>query len=375
MNDIAIKIENLSKKYYLSNGINGLIKTKEEFWALKDVSLEIKKGEKIVITGPNGSGKSTLLKILAGIIKPTDGEVKIYGRVASILDIGAGFHPELSGSDNIFLNGQLLGFSKSEIKQKYNKIVEFSGIEKFINEPIKHYSNGMYLRLAFSIIAHLDFDVFLFDEIINVGDAEFREKSRKLFDNDKEKTIVLATHVLEEINSPLNRVVKLENGFLLEEKNSNNFEIKSEDDLLDGIIKFDQGMIEVDRIDFNDRIEFKITATLNDPHLKELHLAICLVDVIGCYLMCYLGHKHSDEIFYIDDYSFFQKFILNKNLFKAGSYSINFSYTKKDLISKYNKIPSSYYFNFEDSEYNLDFSELSIYNYGYINYLNTIKLF
>jgi lipopolysaccharide transport system ATP-binding protein len=240
MNDIAIKIENLSKKYFLNNGINGLVKTKEEFWALKDVSLEIKKGEKIIITGPNGSGKSTLLKILAGIIKPTEGEVKIYGRVASILDIGAGFHPELSGSDNIFLNGQLLGFSKSEIKQKYNKIVEFSGIEKFINEPIKHYSNGMYLRLAFSIIAHLDFDVFLFDEVINVGDAEFREKTQKLFDNDKEKTIVLATHVLEEINSPLNRVVKLENGFLFEEKKSNNFEIKSEDDLLDEIIKFDQ---------------------------------------------------------------------------------------------------------------------------------------
>ena len=375
MNDIAIKIENLSKKYFLTNGVNGLDNSKEEFWALKNVSLEVKKGEKIIITGPNGSGKSTLLKILAGIIKPTEGDVKIYGRVASILDIGAGFHPELSGSDNIFLNGQLLGFSKSEIKQKYNKIVEFSGIEKFINEPIKHYSNGMYLRLAFSIIAHLDFDVFLFDEVMNVGDIEFREKSRRLFDNDKKKTIILATHVLEEINAPSNRVIKLENGFLVKEKNSNKLENKTDVDLLDGIIKFEQGMIKIDRIDFDDRIEFKITSTFKDPHLKENHMAICMVDISGCYLMCYLGHRHNDEIFYLDEYSFSQKFILNKNLFKGGNYSLNFSYTKKDLIFKYNKIPSSYYFNFEDSEYNLDFSELSTYNYGHINYHKTIKLF
>ena len=371
MNDIAIKIENLSKKYFLTNGLNELDNSKEEFWALKDVSLEIKKGEKIIITGPNGSGKSTLLKILAGIIKPTEGEVKIYGRVASILDIGAGFHPELSGSDNIFLNGQLLGFSKSEIKQKYNKIVEFSGIEKFINEPIKHYSNGMYLRLAFSIIAHLDFDVFLFDEVINVGDAEFREKSRKLFDNDKEKTIVLATHVLEEINSPLNRVVKLENGFLLEEKKSNNFEIKSEDDLLDGIIKFDQGMIEIDRIDFNDRIEFKITTTLNDSHLKEKHLITCLVDTRSNYLMCQLGYKHIHEILYIDEFSFSQKFIVNKVLFRGGNYSLSFIFTNNEDNIDYYILSEKYEFYFENKEF--DSAYLNEFIHGSIIYPNSIN--
>ncbi len=371
MNDMAIKIENLSKKYFLTNGVNGLDNSKEEFWALKNVSLEVKKGEKIIITGPNGSGKSTLLKILAGIIKPTEGEVKIYGRVASILDIGAGFHPELSGSDNIFLNGQLLGFSKSEIKQKYNKIVEFSGIEKFINEPIKHYSNGMYLRLAFSIIAHLDFDVFLFDEVINVGDAEFREKSRKLFDNDKEKTIVLATHVLEEINSPLNKVVKLENGFLLEEKNSNNLENNSEADLMEGIIKFDQGMIGIDRIDFNDRIEFKITSTFNIPHLKEKYLITCLVDTRSNYLMCQLGYKHIQEILYIDEFSFSQKFIVNKVLFRGGNYSLSFIFTNNDDNKDYYKLPYNYSFYFENKLFESGYLNENIY--GPIIYPNTIN--
>jgi ABC-type polysaccharide/polyol phosphate transport system ATPase subunit len=371
MNDIAIKIENLSKKYFLNNGINGLVNTKEEFWALKEVSLEVKKGEKILITGPNGSGKSTLLKILAGIIKPTEGEVKIYGRVASILDIGAGFHPELSGSDNIFLNGQLLGFSKSEIKQKYNKIVEFSGIEKFINEPIKHYSNGMYLRLAFSIIAHLDFDVFLFDEVINVGDEDFREKSRRLFDNNKNKTIILATHVLEEINNPLNRVIKLENGFLLEEKNANNLENKNEVIFQDGIIKFDQGIIEIDRIDFDDRIEFKITSILNDPHLKERHLITCLVDIRSNYLMCYLGYKHIEEILYINEFSFSQKFIVNKVLFRGGNYNLSFIFTNNDDNKDYYKLVEKYAFYFENKLIESDY--LNEFIQGPIIYPNTIN--
>src|SRR5690606_19206903 len=131
------------------------------------------KGENVGIIGPNGSGKSTLLKILAGVTKPTSGTVDINGRIASILDIGAGFHPELSGKENVFLNGQILGFAKSEIAPKYKEIVEFSGIGKYIDEPVKNYSNGMYLRLAFSIMVHLDFDIYLFDEVMSVGDAEF----------------------------------------------------------------------------------------------------------------------------------------------------------------------------------------------------------
>src|SRR5690606_26872536 len=174
VNENAIIVENLSKVYQLQKPRvleDGTLT--HELKALDSVSFEIKRGESVGIIGPNGSGKSTLLKILAGVTKPTSGSVKIRGKVASILDIGAGFHPELSGRENVFLNGQIHGFSKKEIEAKFDEIVQFSGIEKFIGEPVKNYSNGMYLRLAFSIMANLDFDVYLFDEVFSVGDAEF----------------------------------------------------------------------------------------------------------------------------------------------------------------------------------------------------------
>jgi ABC-type polysaccharide/polyol phosphate transport system ATPase subunit len=157
------------------------------------VNFEIKKGESVGIVGPNGSGKSTLLKILAGITKPTTGKVEVFGRVASILDIGAGFHPELSGRENVLLNGQIHGFSKKEIQSRFDEIVAFSGIEKFIEEPVKNYSNGMYLRLAFSIMAHLDFDIYLFDEVMGVGDEEFRKKSLLHFFEGKGRSTYLNT--------------------------------------------------------------------------------------------------------------------------------------------------------------------------------------
>lgn len=202
--NIAISIKNISKKYRLQQPINDANGNEtQELWALKDISFDIKKGESVGIIGSNGSGKSTLLKILAGVTKPTTGSAEIKGKVASILDIGAGFHPELSGRDNVFLNGQIYGFTQSEIKHKYNEIVEFSGIEKFIDEPVKNYSNGMYLRLAFSIMAHFDFDVYLFDEVLSVGDAAFslktKEKYREM--NEMGKTMVFVSHNLVELGT------------------------------------------------------------------------------------------------------------------------------------------------------------------------------
>lgn len=215
-NDIAIKVENLSKCYTLRHaGADDSGRITNELWALKDISFEIKKGESIGIIGPNGSGKSTLLKVLAGVSKPTSGKVQIRGRVASILDIGAGFHPELSGRENVFMNGQLLGFKRREIEAKYDEIVSFSGIEKFMEEPVKNYSSGMYLRLAFSIMAHLDFDVYLLDEVLRVGDAEFSVKVNKKIKELtlSSKTIVFVSHNINELENQ-EKFIHIEHGIL-----------------------------------------------------------------------------------------------------------------------------------------------------------------
>ncbi len=218
MNDnIAIRVENLTKKYVLQHSV----KTAEgndvrELHALSNISFTVKKGEAVGIVGANGSGKSTLLRILAGVTQPTSGKVEVYGRVASILDIGAGFHPELSGRDNVFLNGQLLGFSKKEIRQRFDEIVAFSGIEKFIDEPVKNYSNGMYLRLAFSIMAHLDFDVYLLDEVISAGDEAFKTKiANKIQDVSYGKSLVIISHQISEIQELINKVFLIQNHELL----------------------------------------------------------------------------------------------------------------------------------------------------------------
>lgn len=223
--EIVISVKNISKIFRLRQSKtddNG--KIIDEHWALKDISFEIKRGESIGIIGPNGSGKSTLLKILAGVTKPTSGSVTIRGKVASILDIGAGFHPELSGRENVFLNGQIHGFSKKEIASKFDEIVDFSGIGEFIEEPVKNYSNGMYLRLAFSIMVHLDFDVYLFDEVMSVGDAEFNFKSQEKINElfKFKKTILLVSHALSSLYGK-NQYIHLVSGSIKEISKDSNF--------------------------------------------------------------------------------------------------------------------------------------------------------
>jgi len=191
--DNAIEVKELSKCY---TRVGASESGTHELWALRNVSFTVKRGDSVGIFGHNGSGKSTLLKVLAGVTKPTRGTVAIRGRVASILDIGAGFHPELSGRENIYLNSNVLGFSKREASKLEQEIIEFSGIGNFINEPVKNYSSGMFLRLAFSILAHLDFDVYLFDEVFAVGDATFEAKVSKTLRTliESEKTVVLVSH-------------------------------------------------------------------------------------------------------------------------------------------------------------------------------------
>ena len=187
----------------------------DEFWALRDIDFSVQQGEVLGIIGPNGSGKSTLLKILSRITPPTTGEVKIRGRVGSLLEVGTGFHPELTGRENIFLNGAILGMGKKEITRKMDEIVAFSGIEKFLDTPVKYYSSGMYVRLAFAIAAHMDPDILLVDEVLAVGDAEFQKKCLGKMEEITKKqgrTILFVSHNLDSIRTLCSRCILLRNG-------------------------------------------------------------------------------------------------------------------------------------------------------------------
>ena len=175
----------------------------EEFWALKDVSFEVKKGEVLGIVGRNGAGKSTLLKILSRITEPTEGRVSLRGRVSSLLEVGTGFHPELTGRENIFLNGAILGMTQREIRKKFDEIVAFSGVERFLDTPAKHYSSGMYVRLAFAVAAHLEPEILVVDEVLAVGDVEFQKKCvGKMNEVSKSqgRTILFVSHNMEAIS-------------------------------------------------------------------------------------------------------------------------------------------------------------------------------
>jgi len=191
------------------------INQKEEFWALKNVSFDVQKGEIIGIIGANGAGKSTLLKILSQITPPTEGEITLRGRVGSLLEVGTGFHPELSGRENIFLNGAILGMTKKEIVTKFDAIVEFAGIEKFLDTPVKYYSSGMYVRLAFSVAAHMEPDILIVDEVLAVGDAEFQKKCLgKMEEVTKEdgRTILFVSHNLDAIQRLCTKTILLKKG-------------------------------------------------------------------------------------------------------------------------------------------------------------------
>ena len=191
--------------------------TKEEFWALKDVSFDIEQGDRVGIIGRNGAGKSTLLKILSRITEPTSGSIKIRGRVASLLEVGTGFHPELTGRENIFLNGAILGMSRAEIRKHFDAIVDFAEIEKFLDTPVKRYSSGMYVRLAFAVAAHLEPEILVVDEVLAVGDAQFQKKCLgKMEDVSKHegRTVLFVSHNFAAVRNLCENAIVLNNGQL-----------------------------------------------------------------------------------------------------------------------------------------------------------------
>lgn len=196
--------------------------TREEFWALKDINFEIQQGERVGIIGRNGAGKSTLLKILSRITEPTTGRLAIKGRVASLLEVGTGFHPELTGRENIFLNGAILGMGRIEIKRKFDEIVDFAEVEKFLDTPVKRYSSGMYVRLAFSVAAHLEPDILIVDEVLAVGDAEFQKKCLgKMQEVGAEgRTVLFVSHNMSAIKDICNNAILLQKGKILNSGNA-----------------------------------------------------------------------------------------------------------------------------------------------------------
>ncbi len=241
MSDLALRVDQLGKSYRIAHAqpgqTAGRYKTlqedllglprglwtavrgrngarRETVWALKDVSFEVKQGEVLGIIGRNGAGKSTLLKILSRIAEPTEGHAEVYGRVGSLLEVGTGFHSELTGRENIFLNGAVLGMRRTEIARKFDEIVTFSGVEKFIDTPVKRYSSGMYLRLAFAVAAHLDPEILLVDEVLAVGDAEFQRKCLdKMKDVTREgRTVLFVSHNMAAVRSLCERTLLIDQG-------------------------------------------------------------------------------------------------------------------------------------------------------------------
>jgi lipopolysaccharide transport system ATP-binding protein len=243
----VIKVENISKLYRLGqvgtgsifhdvnrwwHGVRGkedpYMRVGEEndrtkkgegdyVWALKDINFEVAQGEVLGIIGRNGAGKSTLLKILSRTTAPTTGTIKVKGRIASLLEVGTGFHPELSGRDNIFMNGTILGMTRAEIKSKFDEIVQFAGIERYLDTPVKRYSSGMYVRLAFAVAAHLESEILIVDEVLAVGDAEFQKKCLGKMKDVSEKqgrTVLFVSHNLQSIASLSSKLISLSNGYI-----------------------------------------------------------------------------------------------------------------------------------------------------------------
>ncbi len=322
----------------------------EEFWALKDVSFEVKQGNRIGIIGRNGAGKSTLLKILSRITEPTTGRVKIRGRVASLLEVGTGFHPELTGRENIFLNGAILGMSRQEIKKKFDEIVDFSEIEKFLDTPVKRYSSGMYVRLAFAVAAHLEPEILIIDEVLAVGDAAFQKKCLgKMKNVSKEgRTILFVSHNMGAVQQLTGQCVFLHSGIIksfgktpdiinhymndcAQVPNIDSKRYKTEDDgLFIEKVSFDKNYL---KHGFNQPLKFDIE--FNTISTKTIDLRIPVFNIDGSRIMTLRSIVSLNQGIHN------ASIILKNHFLPCGNYKIdiaissygNWLFIKKDIIS------------------------------------------
>jgi lipopolysaccharide transport system ATP-binding protein len=325
MSEIVIRVQNLSKIYRigekkethptLSGKISSFIKSPfanfkklrslnkfdlskentDTIWALKDINFEVKKGEILGVIGRNGAGKSTLLKILSQITEPTTGRIEIYGRVASLLEVGTGFNPELTGRENVYLNGTILGMTRKEIDKKFNEIVDFSGIEKFIETPVKRYSSGMRMRLAFAVAAFLEPEILLIDEVLAVGDIEFQKKCLgKMNDVAKGgRTVLFVSHNIASVQKLCNKAILLKNGKLINQGNTSEViknylqfnKTKKEKDLIDFKNRKGNGLVSLRKIEFingNNKITNNLYAgekTFIRLYLNKCNINICDLNI------------------------------------------------------------------------------------------------
>jgi len=303
MSDTVIRVENLGKKYIIGHhkqerystlrdaiadcarslthkiqkppfGRSNPNSAQEEFWALKDVSFEIKQGDRVGIIGRNGAGKSTLLKILSRITEPTRGSVRLKGRVASLLEVGTGFHPELTGRENIYLNGAVLGMSKTEIQRKFDEIVTFAEVEKFLDTPVKRYSSGMYVRLAFAVAAHLEPEILIVDEVLAVGDAQFQKKCLgKMQEVGKDgRTVLFVSHNMGTITQLCTKAIHLKSGEITHAGDANSVVSKY---LIDGNINNSQiNIIREEENEKTKKIFFKKITILEKKGIESSEIDV-----------------------------------------------------------------------------------------------------
>lgn len=339
MNEV-IKIEELSKKYLINHerskgyiALRDVITDKfknfgkrinypdiEEFWALKNINLTIQQGDRVGIIGHNGAGKSTLLKILSRITEPTTGRITLKGRLASLLEVGTGFHPELTGRENIYLNGAILGMSKKEISKKFDEIVAFSEVEKFLDTPVKRYSSGMYVRLAFAVAAHLEPEILIIDEVLAVGDAKFQKKCLGKMDEvgRSGRTVIFVSHNMTAVSKLCNKAVLLSQGqvigkgepeeiityYLSENNNHNeNILINRRDRQGEGNIRIRNIFLRSSEgrklvsIKANEPFEFVIFLEVNQKFLnKPISLILVLVDNKGYRIASFLSETSENQL-------------------------------------------------------------------------------
>ena len=358
-----LEIQHISKKFrinheqqpYLSlrDSLANIFKLKtttEDFWALNDVSFDVMPGDTFGIIGKNGAGKSTLLKILSKITPPTSGKIIGRGRIASLLEVGTGFHAELSGRENVFMNGSILGMKRAEILKNFNAIVDFAGVEKFIDTPLKHYSSGMQLRLAFAVAAFLENEILIIDEVLAVGDAEFQKKCmRKMEDISKnqERSILFVSHNLGAIQSLCNKGILLQNGKQIHTGNIENViekyihQEKPSSNLYDlinlprsgynGDLLFEKFSMINDKLKFGETIKFKLSIlSKTNDNFKNLDFGIAVTDLKEAQLI-HISNRFINLKFDYNEKENIYEFEI-ENCLNSGIYNITFFLRANNII-------------------------------------------